>query len=786
MAEPNKCPQCGSPLPSGAADGLCPACLLRRGLETNTVGFTAGEGPSARWVPPTPEELAPRFPELEILELIGRGGMGAVYKARQKNLDRLVALKILPPEIGRAPAFAERFAREAQALARLSHPHIVPIYDFGQRDGLFFFLMEYMDGLNLHQLMASGNVAPKEALAIVPQICDALQFAHDQGIVHRDIKPENILLDRRGNVKIADFGLAKLVGRGERGEGRGEGVPPLRPAGVSPVEDEKTHGQDARGTHGQDAHATQRVMGTPQYMAPEQVERPAEVDHRADIYSLGVVFYQMLTGELPIGRFAPPSKKVQIDVRLDEVVLRALEKEPDRRYQQASEMKTRVETIATTPPGPLSGATGGLPASASGKDTQWRVFGVPLVGVRDGQRVVHWPGVWLFVAMLVIGGPLAALAIHLSLAYVLSIAFPKRWDGPSPLVLISQMFVSTALIFGWVVGFVMLIVKVREGLAAPIAQFPPLDALIARKLPESDARAKPVAEEDAIEQARQQVQGPAIGLLVTGILNWVTIPLVAWMVSLIMPMMMARGQPGDLLVLVPISAMCIGSVMIFAALKMKRLQAYGLAIAASILAIIISPSNLIGLPIGIWALVVLSQRDVRAAFAQQRHVKCERVSMAATGKQRKIGIASLVLCLTGIPVLLLVAVLVGKSWSLGTMLALFFSIEIITLVLGIVGWKSRAGKAAAIGSAVIVLIFGCVAFIGSQRMAQFERESRPVIEKAERAAFEQRLRQEIKSQLEQRSVRFDGLLVTMLPDRTSAAVTITRPREMRGIDGRNE
>src|SRR5439155_18119915 len=146
-------------------------------------------------------------------------------------------------------------------------------------------------------------------------ICDALQFAHDEGIVHRDIKPENILLDKKGRVKIADFGLAKILGKQPTDftiTGKGE------------------------------------KMGTPHYMAPEQVEKPQTVDHRADIYSLGVVFYEMLTGELPLGRFAAPSQKVQIDVRLDEVVLRALEKEPERRYQQESQVRTDVETIAMT------------------------------------------------------------------------------------------------------------------------------------------------------------------------------------------------------------------------------------------------------------------------------------------------------------------------------------------------------------------------------------------------------------------------------------------------------
>ncbi|HVX10802.1 MAG TPA: serine/threonine-protein kinase [Pirellulales bacterium] len=263
---------------------------------------------------PSPEALSQLFPQLEIVELLGQGGMGAVYKARQPKLDRCVAVKILPREIARSTAFADRFGREARALAQLSHPNIVTVYDFGETDGLFYFLMEYIDGTDLRQLVASRQLSPESALAIVPQVCDALQFAHSEGIVHRDIKPENILVDKRGRVKIADFGLAKLLGT------------------------------DAN--RAQNLTATDQVMGTPRYMAPEQIERPQLVDHRADIYALGVVLYEMLTGELPLGRFAPPSAKVQVDVRLDEVVFRALEKEPERRYQHASEVKTAVERIA--------------------------------------------------------------------------------------------------------------------------------------------------------------------------------------------------------------------------------------------------------------------------------------------------------------------------------------------------------------------------------------------------------------------------------------------------------
>jgi serine/threonine protein kinase len=134
--------------------------------------------------------------------LIGRGGMGSVYKVRQPSLDRFVALKILAPELGRDPAFAERFAREARTLGKLHHPNIVTIFEHGESGGFFYLLMEYVDGVNLRQAMRAGRFSPEQALAIVPGICDALQAAHKQGILHRDIKPENILLDREGKVKI--------------------------------------------------------------------------------------------------------------------------------------------------------------------------------------------------------------------------------------------------------------------------------------------------------------------------------------------------------------------------------------------------------------------------------------------------------------------------------------------------------------------------------------------------------------------------------------------------------
>jgi tetratricopeptide (TPR) repeat protein/predicted Ser/Thr protein kinase len=308
MPSGTKCPQCGAAVVAGPLDGLCPACLLKQGVTAET----ATQSEAAPFVPPSVEEMRRLFPQLEILEFIGQGGMGAVYKARQPVLDRLVALKILPSQTASGPGFVERFNREARTLAKLIHSNIVAVHQFGQIDALSFFIMEYVDGLNLRQLEQAGRLAPPEALQIIPQICEALQFAHDEGVVHRDIKPENILLDKKGRVKIADFGIAKIMGP--------------EPGGMTTE--------------------TKQAIGTPHYMAPEQLEKPELVDHRADIFSLGVVFYEMLTGELPLGKFAPPSRQVEVDVRLDEVVLRALEKEPDRRYQQASVLKTEVETIA--------------------------------------------------------------------------------------------------------------------------------------------------------------------------------------------------------------------------------------------------------------------------------------------------------------------------------------------------------------------------------------------------------------------------------------------------------
>ena len=328
MSQVNHCPKCGAALPTHAPSGICPKCLLQVGInpESPKAGSENALSPTINRANgfdlPDPDALASQFQDLEIEQLLGQGGMGAVYKARQTKLDRYVALKIIRPDSANDPSFAQRFNREARTLARLNHPNIVAIYDFGElasveSDGthciLYYFLMEFVDGANLRQLIHAGELAAGQALGIVSQICEALQFAHDEGIVHRDIKPENILVDKRGRVKIADFGLAKLLS-------------------------DEVADFSLTGTH--------QVMGTPRYMAPEQMEGTRAVDHRADIYSLGVVFYEILTGELPLGRFDPPSKKAPVNHQWDDVVLRALEKEPNMRYQQASEVKMEVDRVS--------------------------------------------------------------------------------------------------------------------------------------------------------------------------------------------------------------------------------------------------------------------------------------------------------------------------------------------------------------------------------------------------------------------------------------------------------
>jgi serine/threonine protein kinase len=338
------CPQCHAPITTQAPEGLCSRCIASLNLLSGTAFGEAGA--AAASAPLTPAELAPHFPQLEILECLGRGGMGVVYKALQKTLNRIVALKLLAPERVTDTAFEQRFVHEARALASLNHPNIVTVYEFGESDGLYFLIMEFIDGVNLRQAMRLGRFTPEQALTIVPPVCEALQYAHEHGIVHRDIKPENLLIDRSGRMKIADFGIAKML---------------KAPADSGPVDTQPA--------------------GTPQYMAPEQKDHRT-ADHRADIFSLGVVLYELLTGQLPGEQIKASLHQVNGDVRLNEIVTRALHERPELRFQTAADLRTQAETLLLAP--------GQVPPRRKLSTTNW--FGIASGGahhsVRPGRRAI--------------------------------------------------------------------------------------------------------------------------------------------------------------------------------------------------------------------------------------------------------------------------------------------------------------------------------------------------------------------------------------------------------------
>jgi predicted Ser/Thr protein kinase len=694
------CPQCAGALPSGLLGGLCPACLLKQGAASDS-----GMASRVPFQPPAVAEIARLFPQLEVLELVGRGGMGAVYKARQPALDRLVALKVLPARPDAAADFAERFTREARALAKLSHPNIVTVHEFGQVEGLHYFIMEYVDGTTLRQMERAGRLSPREALGIVPALCDALQYAHDEGVVHRDIKPENVLVDRRGRVKVADFGLARMLDP-DSGAMRltGEG----------------------------------QVMGTPHYMAPEQIEHPLEVDHRADIYALGVVLYEMLTGELPLGRFAPPSARVRIDVRLDEVVLRALEKEPGRRYQHASEVRTAVETIAQGPapaaagpaaddvrtwaprqpalvrgivanlteserrestklgllfgvwnaatffvpffiamgvPGPVGWAIGAgvlllglsfypmllrmqrekLCHSAWARQqgvtpeqvreamaNRWRVL---LLGIRDGRRVIRWRVVLVLAGLLALAAVVAVWALS---PYSLGSAGGRA--GSRALLVLMPLLALGAVV-------------IQRSWAQPLELLPRLD----EPLPAPPTRGGTAAALPVSDELVRQVRGPAKGLFAVGVANWVMIPLLV--VPLAWYGLSWQGLPrlnAAVAVALLLSPFVLSGIVLVGSLRMMRLQSYGLAIAAAILAMIVTPGNVIGFPIGIWALVVLLRPEVRAAFDTGRPLPSLATAPSGAGDsrlRRAIAVIAIVLAVLALMGVLLLGLAI-VSWRM--------------------------------------------------------------------------------------------------------------------------
>ncbi|GMU58331.1 MAG: hypothetical protein AMXMBFR34_00940 [Myxococcaceae bacterium] len=313
--------------------------------------------------------IPPQVPGYELLELLGRGGMGEVWKARQQSLNRVVALKVLPEKFAADAEFVKRFEKEATALAALSHPNIVQIIDRGQAGGHVYFTMELVPGINLRELMNSQKLSVRDALRIGSQVARAIDYAHEQKVVHRDLKPENILVDARGHVKIADFGLAGMQGSEQN---------------ISLT-------------------ATAVAMGTVNYMAPEQRRDAKNVDHRADLYSLGVILYEMITGELPIGRFKPPSHKApEVDPQVDEVVYQLLETDPDARPKRALDTAVALDELTppptgSTPPGarkrPSQGPATSKPPSFIDQPAAGWKLGVLVLGVMLAVGLVlrFWP-----------------------------------------------------------------------------------------------------------------------------------------------------------------------------------------------------------------------------------------------------------------------------------------------------------------------------------------------------------------------------------------------------------
>ncbi|MDZ4401606.1 protein kinase [Prosthecobacter sp.] len=287
----------------------------------------------SRWTPPASEHMQAMLPQYDEWSLLGCGGMGAVYKARQVSLDRTVAIKVLPPQVAEDEAeFVERFKNEARTMAKLNHPAIVAVHDFGETsDGLLYIVMEFIDGTDVSKMIQAQRKLPVDhALAITAHVCDALAYAHEHGVIHRDIKPANILINMEGAVKVADFGLARMH------------------------DPSQTSGLTQGGM----------TMGTPDYVAPEALITGVMVDGRADLYAVGVMLYNMLTGEIPRGFFQLPSEKTNCDTRFDVIVRKAMEQDVVKRYQTSREIRRDLDQILTVPVAKAktaAKAAGGMP-----------------------------------------------------------------------------------------------------------------------------------------------------------------------------------------------------------------------------------------------------------------------------------------------------------------------------------------------------------------------------------------------------------------------------------------
>ena len=263
--------------------------------------------PDLEFQAPSLEELQPHFPAYEITAFIAQGGMGAVYAARQVSLDRPVAIKILPRQFGADPQFRSSFEAEAKSMARLNHPNLIAVYDFGDADGMLYIIMELVEGKSLHHSAYGRAIDQEEAVRLVAGISHGLAHAHQHGILHRDIKPGNILLGPEAVPKIGDFGLARPVGEG--------------------------HNPD------------EIVWGTPGYSAPEVVNNPGEVDQRVDIFAVGVLLYELLTAKVPSEPWQPPSAVSQCNPEFDRIIRRATHPSPELRYAKAEDLAKELDEL---------------------------------------------------------------------------------------------------------------------------------------------------------------------------------------------------------------------------------------------------------------------------------------------------------------------------------------------------------------------------------------------------------------------------------------------------------
>jgi tRNA A-37 threonylcarbamoyl transferase component Bud32 len=330
---------------------------------------------------PDLETLTGLLPAYDFERFIAQGGMGAVYKARQRSLDRDVAIKILPRELGEDPAFRESFITEARAMARLNHPNLVSVYDSGDIDGMLFIVMEYLDGQSLHELSHAKKLEPIEAAKIIRGVCEGLKSAHELKIIHRDIKPANIFMTSRGEPKIGDFGLARPSGR--------SAAPGL-------------------------------LMGTPGYAAPELIDHPATADHRSDIFAVGVMFYVLLTGDMPGPKPAPPSQVCGAPQVLSKICLQAIHPNPAFRFQSAAAMSDALGAYLENPD-----ATFTRPPLAGGK--RLTLGGEPHRALRTGpKKAIATAAAPAPLVKVAAAGPAVPTVIHAPAAAAAAAASPPK------------------------------------------------------------------------------------------------------------------------------------------------------------------------------------------------------------------------------------------------------------------------------------------------------------------------------------------------------------------------